>query len=164
MTSTAPSRSEGTTSVRSWPAEADRAAACAAPGGADAGSVDAPAVAAGPRSAVGAVRAAHRRGAGCGRRPMRCVESTPDGATDQAAAAGAPTAAHRHVLPDGGRGGNGLLRVLGADAAGGPRRRDRLPGQVPDVRRGGVGGDAPPRATRPRAGAALHAPPAGGGV
>ena len=52
-----------------------------------------------------------------------------------AAAARAPTAAHRHLLPAGGRRGDGLLGLLGAHAARGPGRRDDVPRQVPRLRR-----------------------------
>ena len=43
--------------------------------------------------------------------------------------------ADRHAVPPGGRRGHGLQRVVGADAAQGPGRRDDVPRQVHRVRR-----------------------------
>ena len=53
---------------------------------------------------------------------------------ETAAAARAPTAADRHLLPAGGRGGDGLLGVVGPDAAAGPGRRHGVPDQVRRLR------------------------------
>ena len=101
MTSTAPTRSAGTTSARSSPRCAD------------------------PRALSGRqnARPPHEAREAEGVR-ARHVEWRCDGAT-QAAAARAPLAAHRHLLPARGRGRDGVLGLLGAhDAAG---RRSRAP-------------------------------------
>ena len=74
------------------------------------------------------------------RRPGRRVEWRSDGQI--AAAARAPTAADRHVLPAGGRRGDGLLGLVGADAAAGPGRRHGVPDQVRRLRRGRADRDA----------------------
>ena len=70
-----------------------------------------------PGAGAGAASASHGAREASGRR----VESRPDGQAARAAAARAPTAAHRHVLPAGGRGGDGLLGLVGAHAARGRR-------------------------------------------
>ena len=67
------------------------------------------------------------------------VEARSDGqvrAREEAAATRAPAPADGDLLPARGRRGDGLLGLVGADAAPGPGRRHRLPGQVPRLRRG----------------------------
>ena len=60
----------------------------------------------------------------------------------RAAAARAPPAAHRHLLPARGRRGDGLLGLVGAHAAAGPGRRHGVPAQVRRLRVGRAGRDA----------------------
>ena len=71
-------------------------------------------------------------------------------AREEAAATRAPAAADGDLLPARGRCGDGLLGLVGAHAAGGPRRRHRLPRQVRRLRRGRPRADAPALAARPR--------------
>ena len=109
------------------------------------------------RALQGARSAGDRHGRPCaGGVRTGAVESRSDGQV-QAAAARAPTAPHGHLLPARRRRGDGLLGLLGAHAARGPRRRDGVPREVPDVRRGRARRDAPALAPRARARAPLHA-------
>ena len=91
-----------------------------------------------------------------GRRPIRAVESRLDGQVP-AAAARAPPAPHRDLLPPGRRRRDGLLGVVRAHAARGPGRRDRLPRQVPRLRRRRARADAAARPLRARARPPHHA-------
>ena len=94
-----------------------------------------------------------------GRRPARGVEWRSDGPSE-AAAAGAPPAAHRHVLPAGRRRGDGLLGLVRAHAAPGPGRRHAVPAQVRRLRGGRADRDVRRLAPEPRLGAPLHGPAA----
>ena len=82
---------------------------------------------------------------------------------EDAAAARAPTAAHRHLLPAGGRRGDGLLGLVGADAAAGRGRRHDVPGQVRRLRRGRPDRDARDLAAGPRARSARYTTAAAAG-
>src|SRR3712207_4903203 len=99
------------------------------------------------------------------RRIRRSVgEAASDGEPEDAAAAGAPDAPDGDLLPARRRRRDGLFGVLGPDAAAGAGRRDRLPRQVPRVRRGRPRRHARPEPARARARAPVLGPAARGGV
>ena len=86
-----------------------------------------------PTRSAGTTSAASWRCSCRGRRPARHVEWRCDGETE-AAAARAPLAAHRHLLPARGRRRDGLLGLLGAHDAAGRRSGHRVPAQVRRLR------------------------------
>jgi len=91
----------------------------------------------------------------CGRRPVHRVEWRCDG-QKKAAAARASTAAHRHLLPAGGRGGDGLFGVVGQNTASRAGRRHLLSDQVRHLRGDRAGRHVPRLAPESGARAPLH--------
>src|SRR5262245_17567834 len=90
-----------------------------------------------------------------GRLPGAGVEWRSDG-PKKAAAAGAPTAAHGHVLPARGRRGDGVFGVERENTASGAGRWDVVPDQVRDIRGDRAARDAHRLAAEPGARPALY--------